>query len=119
MLDTGCHTIVKCRARRGGCSRRAAAPLCHAGATKSRYADEPPAAAPVLSRPPRLRLLPGRGRVRRPGGARRPLDGPGDRVVALDAQYLEVDAGTHVACIPYHRVRRILYDGDVIWTREA
>ncbi|WP_243668629.1 DUF504 domain-containing protein [Methanoculleus chikugoensis] len=24
-----------------------------------------------------------------------------------------------MACIPYHRVRRILYDGDVIWTREA
>ncbi|WP_235808118.1 DUF504 domain-containing protein [Methanoculleus horonobensis] len=43
----------------------------------------------------------------------------GDRVVALDAQYLEVDAGTHVACIPYHRVRRILYDGDVIWARKA
>ncbi|MCC7555317.1 MAG: DUF504 domain-containing protein [Methanoculleus marisnigri] len=43
----------------------------------------------------------------------------GDRVVALDAQYLEVDAGTHVACIPYHRVRRILYDGEVVWERDA
>ncbi|MDN5339343.1 MAG: uncharacterized protein PWQ30_452, partial [Euryarchaeota archaeon] len=37
---------------------------------------------------------------------------------ALDAQYLEVDAGTHVACIPYHRVRRILYDGEVMWAIE-
>ena len=39
----------------------------------------------------------------------------GDRVVALDAQYLEVDAGTHVACIPYHRVRRIQYGGETMW----
>jgi uncharacterized protein (UPF0248 family) len=42
----------------------------------------------------------------------------GERVLALDAQYLEVDAGTHVACIPYHRVRRILYDGEVVWPVE-
>lgn len=39
----------------------------------------------------------------------------GDRVVTLDAQYLEVDAGTHVACIPYHRVRRVLYDDETLW----
>ncbi|HNQ34164.1 MAG TPA: DUF504 domain-containing protein [Methanoculleus sp.] len=39
----------------------------------------------------------------------------GDRVVALDAQYLEVDAGTHAACIPYHRVRRIRYEGETMW----
>ncbi len=39
----------------------------------------------------------------------------GDRILALDAQYLEVDAGTHVAYIPYHRIRRILYDGEVAW----
>ena len=39
----------------------------------------------------------------------------GDRVVALDAQYLEVDAGTHVACIPYHRIRRIRYGGETMW----
>jgi len=43
----------------------------------------------------------------------------GDRVLALDAQYLEVDAGTHVASIPYHRVRRILYDGGTVWERGA
>jgi len=39
----------------------------------------------------------------------------GDRIVALDAQYLEVDAGTHVACIPYHRVRQIRYEGETMW----
>lgn len=44
---------------------------------------------------------------------------PGDRILTLDAQYLEVDAGTHVACIPYHRIRRILYDGEVVWERSA
>lgn len=42
----------------------------------------------------------------------------GERVLALDAQYLEVDAGTHVTCIPYHRVRRIMYDGKTVWTME-
>ncbi|CVK33813.1 DUF504 domain-containing protein [Methanoculleus bourgensis] len=41
----------------------------------------------------------------------------GDRILALDAQYLEVDAGTHVACIPYHRILRILYDDEVAWER--
>ncbi|HQD26690.1 MULTISPECIES: DUF504 domain-containing protein [Methanoculleus] len=43
----------------------------------------------------------------------------GERVVALDAQYLEVDSGTHVACIPYHRIRRILYDGKTLWPQPA
>jgi hypothetical protein len=28
---------------------------------------------------------------------------------------MEVDAGTHTASIPYHRIRRILYDGEVVW----
>ncbi len=39
----------------------------------------------------------------------------GDRIIALDAQYLEVDAETHVACIPYHRVRRIRYERETMW----
>jgi uncharacterized protein (UPF0248 family) len=39
----------------------------------------------------------------------------GERVVALEAPYMEVGAGTHTAFIPYHRIRRILYDGEVIW----
>ncbi|NLM81148.1 MAG: DUF504 domain-containing protein [Candidatus Methanoculleus thermohydrogenotrophicum] len=41
----------------------------------------------------------------------------GDRILALDAWYLEVDAGGRVTCIPYHRILRILYDGEVTWER--
>jgi uncharacterized protein (UPF0248 family) len=41
----------------------------------------------------------------------------GGRILNLDAQYMEVDAGTHIACIPYHRILRILYDGDIVWER--
>ena len=43
----------------------------------------------------------------------------GDRVLALDAQHLIVDAGTHTACIPYHRILRILYDGETAWERRG
>ncbi|NQS72764.1 MAG: DUF504 domain-containing protein [Methanoculleus sp.] len=42
----------------------------------------------------------------------------GDQIGALDAWYLEVHAGTRVACIPYHRILRILYDDDVVWERK-
>jgi hypothetical protein len=47
---------------------------------------------------------------------------PGDRsivsgvqVTRLDAQYIEVDAITHTACIPYHRLRNIFYDDTEVW----
>lgn len=42
----------------------------------------------------------------------------GDQIRALDAWYIEVDAGVRVACIPYHRILRILYDDDVVWERK-
>ena len=43
---------------------------------------------------------------------------PGERILALDAQYLEVDAGLRrITYIPYHRILRILYDGEVAWER--
>ena len=43
---------------------------------------------------------------------------PGERIFALDAQYLEVDAGPpRISYIPYHRILRILYDGEVAWER--
>ncbi len=41
----------------------------------------------------------------------------GDRILALDAQHLVVDARTHTTCIPYHRLLRILYDGETVWER--
>jgi len=47
---------------------------------------------------------------------------PGDRsivsgvqVTRLDAQYIEVDAITHTAYIPYHRLRNIFYDDTEVW----
>jgi uncharacterized protein len=41
----------------------------------------------------------------------------GDQILRLDAQYVEVDAGTHTACIPYHRLTRIFYRDAIVWER--
>jgi len=43
----------------------------------------------------------------------------GDRILRLDADYMEVEGGTgaHAACIPYHRIVRILYEGRTMWER--
>jgi hypothetical protein len=43
----------------------------------------------------------------------------GVQVIRLDAQYIEVDAITHTACIPYHRLRRIFYNDDEMWSLHA
>ncbi len=43
----------------------------------------------------------------------------GSQIVALDAWYIEVDAGGRAACIPYHRILRILYDDEVAWERKV
>ncbi len=49
---------------------------------------------------------------------------PGDRswaygpdIRALDSQYFEVESATGTKCIPYHRIRRITYEGAIVWER--
>lgn len=41
----------------------------------------------------------------------------GNRILTLDAYYMEIATGNGSICIPYHRIRKILYGGDVIWER--
>lgn len=39
----------------------------------------------------------------------------GDRIGGLTPYYLEVLSETGTTCIPYHRIRRILYAGETVW----
>lgn len=41
----------------------------------------------------------------------------GDRILALDSQYMEIGAGPESSPIPYHRITRILYRSKVLWER--
>jgi len=49
---------------------------------------------------------------------------PGDRsqargnaIVSLEPYYLEIQSERGIKRIPYHRIRKIIYAGDVIWER--
>ena len=49
---------------------------------------------------------------------------PGDRsciggggIRNLDAYYFEIVSDYGTKCIPYHRIRKISYNGDTIWER--
>ena len=51
---------------------------------------------------------------------------PGDRSMAegssiagLTDQYLEISTPAGIKCIPYHRLRRIMYRGDIVWERQS
>ncbi|MCU0632976.1 MAG: DUF504 domain-containing protein [Methanolinea sp.] len=41
----------------------------------------------------------------------------GERILALDSQYMEVGEGPELSPIPYHRITRILYRGQALWER--
>jgi uncharacterized protein len=41
----------------------------------------------------------------------------GDRIVKLDSYYFEREFPYGTTAIPYHRITRILYDGEPVWTR--
>ena len=41
----------------------------------------------------------------------------GNRILKLDAYYMEIVTGNKTTCIPYHRVRKILYENIVVWKR--
>ena len=39
----------------------------------------------------------------------------GDRILRLDPLYIILSSPQGETCIPYHRVRRITYDGTIVW----
>ena len=39
----------------------------------------------------------------------------GDRILRLDPLYIVISSPQGETCIPYHRIRRISYDGTVLW----
>jgi uncharacterized protein (UPF0248 family) len=41
----------------------------------------------------------------------------GNRILALEAYYMEIAAGNKTTRIPYHRIRQILYENNVVWER--
>ena len=41
----------------------------------------------------------------------------GDQIVKLDAFYFERESPFGTTAIPYHRITRILYDGEPVWSR--
>ncbi|OPY41648.1 MAG: hypothetical protein A4E42_01753 [Methanoregulaceae archaeon PtaU1.Bin222] len=42
---------------------------------------------------------------------------PGERIHALDSQYMEIGEGHEASPVPYHRITRILYRNKVLWER--
>ncbi len=43
----------------------------------------------------------------------------GEQIARLDSQYMEVRTERGVTCIPYHRILRIRYGGETLWSRTA
>ena len=41
----------------------------------------------------------------------------GDHIRTLDSYYMEIGTELETKCIPYHRIRKILYAGKVVWER--
>jgi len=41
----------------------------------------------------------------------------GRHIMALDAYYMEIGTALEPKRIPYHRIRKILYAGKVVWER--
>jgi uncharacterized protein (UPF0248 family) len=39
----------------------------------------------------------------------------GEEILKLEPGWMEVASPTGIACIPYHRIRRILYEGTTMW----
>jgi len=43
----------------------------------------------------------------------------GSRILALDSQYMEVGEEHEPSPIPYHRITRITYRGEMLWERQG
>jgi len=43
----------------------------------------------------------------------------GEEIVRLDSYYFEKESSFGPTPIPYHRITKILYDGETIWEREV
>jgi uncharacterized protein (UPF0248 family) len=41
----------------------------------------------------------------------------GDQIVHFDAYYFEITSPSGATPIPYHRITRILYNGEPVWAR--
>ena len=41
----------------------------------------------------------------------------GDQIQKIEAYYMEIAAGDTTTCIPYNRIRKILYENTVVWKR--
>ena len=41
----------------------------------------------------------------------------GNHIMALDSYYMEIETESVTKYIPYHRIRKILYAGEVVWER--
>jgi uncharacterized protein (UPF0248 family) len=39
----------------------------------------------------------------------------GEDILQLEQGWMEVASQTGTVCIPYHRIRRILYEGETMW----
>jgi uncharacterized protein (UPF0248 family) len=52
---------------------------------------------------------------RRSPGDRSCVDG--SNILMLDPYFMKIGSGNGTRYIPYHRIRKILYDGTVVWER--
>lgn len=43
----------------------------------------------------------------------------GERIRGLERQFMEIEGPEGLTPIPYHRITRILYDGNPFWTRKS
>lgn len=41
----------------------------------------------------------------------------GEQIVTLDSRFLEIGESSRSSPIPYHRITRIMYQGNVLWER--
>jgi uncharacterized protein (UPF0248 family) len=41
----------------------------------------------------------------------------GDRILKLEQGGMEIDSDKEMTFIPYHRIRRLIYDGKIVWEK--
>jgi uncharacterized protein (UPF0248 family) len=41
----------------------------------------------------------------------------GDRILKLEQGGMEIESEKGITFIPYHRIRRLIYDGKIIWEK--
>jgi uncharacterized protein (UPF0248 family) len=42
---------------------------------------------------------------------------PGDRILSLERGGMEIESDNKTKFIPFHRIRRIAYDGKILWEK--